>query len=102
MGQAGLLDLFQPRLHQSQTCFVVQAGGVLLQVGTFGDNVDTRKQSDGLVHHQIHDVALALDADQLHGQETAEGLDGGNHLGAGQASGGDHPVQIDAIQQRDK
>ena len=51
-----------------------------------------------MIHHQIHDVALALGADQFHGQQTANGLGGRNHLRARQATGGDHPLEIDPIQ----
>ena len=102
MGQAGLLDLFQPGLHEAQADLVIDARGIGRQVGAFGDDVDSGKQGDGLIRHQVHDVAFALGADQFQGQETADGLRGGNHLRTGQASRGDDGLQIDAIQQRQK
>src|SRR6266849_2139041 len=74
MGQAGLLDLIQPGLHEAQADLVVDARGVGRQVGAFGDNVDACKQRDGLIRPQVHDVAFALGADQFQGQETADGL----------------------------
>ncbi len=63
MGQAGLLDLIQPGLHEAQADLVVDARGVGRQIGAFGDDVDACKQRDGLVRHQVHDVAFALGAD---------------------------------------
>src|SRR5437870_6147979 len=77
MGQAGLLDLIQPSLHEAQAGPVVDARGVSRQVRAFGDNVDACKQRDRLICHQVHDVAFALGADQFQGQETADGLGGG-------------------------
>jgi hypothetical protein len=55
-----------------------------------------------LIRHQIHDVAFALRANQFQGQETADGLSGGNHLRTRQASGGDGRLQIEALQQGHK
>ena len=89
MGQAGLLDLFQPSLHEAQADLVVDARGVSRQVGAFGNNVDSCEQRDGLIGHQVHDVAFAFGADEFQGQETADGLGGGNHLRTGQARRGD-------------
>ena len=102
MWQAGLLDLIQPSLHEPQADLVVDARGIGRQVGAFGDHVDACKQPDGLIRHQVHDVAFALGADQFQGQEAADGLSGGYHLRPWQASCGDGRLQIDAVQQRHK
>src|ERR1019366_1873245 len=102
MGNAGRLDLIQPSLHEAQAGLVVDARGVGCQIGALGDGVDSGKQRDGLVRHQVHDVAFALDADQFQCQETADGLGGGNHLRTRQADRGDDRRQIDAIQQGHK
>jgi len=102
LGPAGLLDLLPPSLPETQADLVVAARGVGRQVGAFGDNVDSRKQRDGPIRHQVHDVAFALGADPLQGQETTDGLGGGNHLRTRQASRGDDRRQIDAIRQGDQ
>ena len=102
MGQAGRPDLIQPGFHEAQADLVVDARGVGRQVGAFRDNVDACKQGDGAIRHQVHHVAFALGADQFQGQETADGLGGGNHLRTWQASRGDDRLQIDAIQQGHK
>ena len=102
MRQAGLLDLIQPSFHEAQAGLVVDARGVSRQVGAFGDNVDACKQREGLIGHQVHDVAFALGADQFQGQEAADGLSRGNHLRTRQASRGDDRLQIDAVQQGHK
>ena len=43
MGQAGLLDLFQPGLHEAQAELVVDARGIGGQVGAFGNHVESGK-----------------------------------------------------------
>jgi len=63
MGQAGLLDLIQPSFHEAQADLVVDARRVGRQIGAFGDHVDSGKQRNGLIRHQVHDVTFALGAD---------------------------------------
>ena len=99
MGQAHLLDLVQPRFHQTQAHFVVNARAVGGQIGTLGNDVETGEQSDGLIQNQVHHVALPLGANQLQRQQAAYRLLGGNHLRAGQPSRRDHAADIDAMQQ---
>jgi hypothetical protein len=55
-----------------------------------------------LIHHQIHDVALALGADQFQGQQAADSLRGGNHFRTWQPSCRDDMLQMNAIQERHK
>ena len=81
---------------------MIDSRGIGRQVGAFGNHVDSGKQRDGPIRHQVHDVTFALGADQLQGQETADGLGGGDHLRTGQARRGDDRLEIDAIQQRQK
>jgi hypothetical protein len=59
---------------------VVDARGVGRQIGTFRHDVDSGEHSDGLIHHQIHNVAFTLRADQFQGQQAGDGLRGGNHF----------------------
>ena len=47
-------------------------------------------------------MALTLGAAEFQGQETADGLSGGNHVRTRQARGGDDGLRIDAIQQGHK
>ncbi len=89
-------------MNEAQADLVVDARGVSRQVGAFGNHVDSCKQRDGLIRHQVHDMALTLGAAEFQGQETADGLSGGNHLRTRQARGGDDGLQIDAIQQGHK
>lgn len=76
---------------------MVDARGVGRQVGALGDDVESCKDSDSLIHDQIHHVALPFRANQLQRQQAADGPLGGDHLRARQAGGGDHPNQIDAV-----
>ena len=55
VGQAGPLDLFEPRLHEAQAELVIDARGIGRQVGAFGNHVDSRKQRYGPIRHQVHD-----------------------------------------------
>jgi len=77
---------------------MIDTRGVGRQVGPLGYDVDSGKQGDGLIHHQIHDMALALGANQFHGQETADSLGSRNHLRTRQVSRGDDRIEMDAIQ----
>ncbi len=78
---------------------MVDARAVGGQIGALGNDVESGEQGDGLIQNQVHHVALTLGANQLQCQQTAYGLLGGNHLGAGQVSRFDHAGDIDAMQQ---
>ena len=62
----------------------VDAGGVLGEVALFGNDVEAAKQRQPLIGNQRHDVALALDGPELEREAGAEGMGGGDHLGAGE------------------
>src|SRR5262249_55491497 len=69
------------------------------QVGAFGNDVQASKQGDALVFQQLHDVALALGADEFQSQQAADGLFGGDHLRARQLRRGDDLGQAEGTDQ---
>ena len=73
----------EPGIHQPPIGTVVHAGTVGCQIGPFGDHIESGKQGDRRIEHEVHDMALALSAQQLQRQQTAYSLLGRNHLRAG-------------------
>jgi len=77
---------------------VVQAVGVLGQEALLGADVEPREQTQPLVGHERHDIALALDRPELQGQPGAEGVGRGDHPGPGQAGRRGQPRHVEAHQ----
>ncbi len=101
-GQAGLGDVFKPSFHQAGVSPLADARAVGGQIGTLGNHIESGKESQALVKDQIHDVAFALLADQLEGQETAQGLRGGDHPGTWQMRLAGDGGQVQRPHQGDK
>ena len=101
-GQAGPLDLLKPGLHQSQVDSSVDPGTVSGQIGAFGSDIETCKQSDPFVKDQVHDMTLAFFPQQLEGQKCAQSLLGRNFLGAGKIGLAPDGGQIDVSHEGDE
>ena len=80
-GQAGGVNLGRPGRHQAQVGSMSDLRTVGGQVGALGNDVQAGKGRQPWIEHRIHDVALALLADALEGQETAAGVFGWNQFG---------------------
>lgn len=100
MRKAGVLELLEPGLHEAQVGAVIHPRAVGGQIRALGHAVQPGKQRNSLIEDQIHDVALALLAQELQCKQAAHGALGGDHLAAGQARSGHHALQVDSLQQR--
>ena len=89
-------QLRMPGAEQIERTPVLEARGVFGQVALFGHHVQAAEQCQALVGDQGHDVALALDGEQLERQAGAQSVFGGDHLGARQVRRVGHGAQIQA------
>src|SRR5581483_5077571 len=63
----------------------VDPAAVFGQEGAFGDDVEPGEQGQPLVEDRTHDMGVAGGAEQLEGQQGAQGAAGRNHVRAGEA-----------------
>jgi len=98
--QAGPVDFVGPGSHQAGRGTVIDPRTVTGQVGTLGHRVEPSEQSDAWIANQIHDVAGTFGADELEGQQGAQGLLGGDHGRAGQVGLAQDLGQANSVQER--
>jgi hypothetical protein len=63
---------------------MIDPGAVGGQIGALGDRVETCEEGNAFIADQVHDMTLAMRAEKFEGQQTADGLLGGDHARAGQ------------------
>ena len=63
---------------------MIDARAVGRQIGALRDDVEAGKEGDPRIKDQVHDVTLALFAQEFEGQQCPHGLLGGDHLRGGQ------------------
>ena len=92
----------EPGLHEPFDATLPDAGAIGGEIRAFGHHVEPGKQREPFIEDQIHDRALALLADELQRQQTAQGLLGRDPLGAGKPSRLGHLSEIQGLDQGDK
>ena len=100
--QADAMHLVGPGVEQPQGGAAIDPRAIRGQVRALGDDVEAGEQGDPLVTDQVHDMALALLADELEGQEGADGLLGGDRGRAGEIGPAEDVGQADVAHQRDE
>jgi len=71
----------EPPLHEWGIAGRANSAAVLGKKGALGDRVQAGKESQPLVEHRAHDVAVTRVSEQLQSQQGTHRLSGGNELG---------------------